>query len=565
MKWLLTALDTMIELVQSLPPQERRRERRLEEFRRSIMRLRNVDEGLTEILSFSSELFGTPHVGILIWDEEQGQFVNRCNVPGLRSSWNVYDPFFVTITEYDRVLTVRDAAAMTDEHDRQVLLRFFEDTKASLLLPLILNETVLAVLFIGPCKVPDLSLVEDFRAYAVLALSNSIIYTRVESLLVSLEDKVSERTRQLEEATNQMIQSEKMATLGVMVAGVAHELNTPSGVILNASENLFERLDSFFERLAFQEWLVDPDLVNRFLDMVRFFHFHMLTGNPSMPSSAFQLRRRLKQSFEELSIDSSGELASFFIDHGFIGKLEEASTEHIAERLRSDSLFSQIVSLYRGIDEDARKHYLGYLHDIAGIYRNVRNITSSATSIARLVKALRIYSRSGAGDFVSASIEELLDATLELMGSIWKKGIRIERRFGGVPDIECDPDRLNQVWSNLLVNAYQAVRDRPDPLIVISTESMKDAVRVSIRDNGPGIPEAACEKIWDPFFTTKEQGEGTGLGLSIVRRIVEEHGGLIDFSTGENGTEFRVELPLKKANRQQILRHPPGPGRYDWR
>jgi hypothetical protein len=140
MKWLLPVLDTLIAFVHSLPPQqEQRREHRLEEFRRSIMRLRNVDDGLTEILSFSSELFQTSHVGILIWDEDRGQFVSRCMVPGLRSAWNVYDPFFVTITEYDRVITLKELAFLRDAHDREVLLRFCKETQASLILPLILN------------------------------------------------------------------------------------------------------------------------------------------------------------------------------------------------------------------------------------------------------------------------------------------------------------------------------------------------------------------------------------------------------------------------------------------
>lgn len=566
MKWLLPVLDTLIAFVHSLPPQqEQRREHRLEEFRRSIMRLRNVDDGLTEILSFSSELFQTSHVGILIWDEDRGQFVSRCMVPGLRSAWNVYDPFFVTITEYDRVITLKELAFLRDAHDREVLLRFCKETQASLILPLILNETVLAVLFVGSCPAPDIALIEDFRTYAVLALSNSIIYTRVESLLVSLEDKVRERTQQLEEATNQMIQSEKMATLGVMVAGVAHELNTPSGVILNASENLFETLDSFLDRMAIHEWLPDTDRIDRFIEIIRFFNYHMLTGNPSLPSSAFQLRRRLKLTFEELSIQGGDELASFFIDHGFMTDIEAAGVEQVSERIKTESLFAQIVILYGEIDEGARSRFIGYLRDIAGIYRNVKNITASAASIARLVKALRIYSRSGAGDFVKASIEELLDTTLEIMSSIWKNQVHLDRHYASIPSIECDPDRLNQVWSNLLVNAYHAVRGRSDPTIVLATEAVGDRVCVRIRDNGPGIPEGIREKVWDPFFTTKEQGEGTGLGLSIVRRIVEEHGGTIRFTTDDRGTEFVVELPLEGKNRTQVARNAPGPGRYDWR
>jgi signal transduction histidine kinase len=566
MKWILSVLDTLIAIVHSLPPDPNKSaERRLEEFRRSIMRLRNVNDGLTEILSFSSELFQTSHVGILIWDEDRGQYISHCTVKGLRSAWNVYDPFFVTITDYDRVILLEEMVRLRNAHDREVLLRFFQETQSSLILPLILNETVIAVLFVGPCHPPAMTVMEDFRTYAVLALSNSVIYTRLESLLVSLEDKVRERTQQLEEATKQMIQSEKMATLGVMVAGIAHELNTPSGVILNASENLLRTLDSFLDRIAVYEWLRDESLIHRFVEILRFFNYHLLTGNPSVPSGAFQLRRRLKQALEESGVEGAEELASFFVEYGFVTDMEAALSERTNERLKNDSLFGQIVSLYREIDQDFRSHFIGYLRDLAAMYRNVKNITASAAGIARLVKALRMYSRSGTGDFVKARVEELLDTTLEIMGSIWKNQVQLERQYAGLPEIQCDPDRLNQVWSNLLMNAYHAVRGRNNPAIMIFTESMGDHVRVRIHDNGPGIPEAIREKIWDPFFTTKEQGEGTGLGLSIVRRIVEEHGGTVRFTTDDHGTEFIVDLPIENKNRSSTVRTAPGPGRYDWR
>jgi len=569
MKWLLSTVDFAIHLVKSIPVRSQRSSQdRLEEFRRSIMRLRNINDGIAEVLSFSTELFGTEHVGILVWDEDLGQFVNRSQVEGLRSSWNVYDPFFVTVTEYDRVLSLKEMSLVKDLNDRQTLLSFFRDTHASFVLPLILNETVIAVIFVGNCIAPDVSLIEDFRTYAVLALSNSIIYTRVESLLVSLEDKVKERTKQLEEATNQMIQSEKMATLGVMVAGVAHELNTPSGIIINASENLFQTTESFLDQLSIHEWLTDTIQISQFVKIVKFFTFHVLKGPPIRPASGFALRRRLRQSFEELNVlhEDTDELAAFFIDHGFIPKIEDAGKDEVERRLATENVFSLIVGLYSEIDANDRKEMLSYLHNVGSIYRNVKNITSSATGIAKLVKALRIYSRSSAGDFVKSNIEELLDTTLEILGSIWKGNMGLWRNYGNIGMIECDPDRLNQIWSNLLMNAYHATRDRPEPTIQLKTEDLNDRVRITIRDNGSGIPEQVQEKIWDPFFTTKDQGEGTGLGLSIVRRIIEEHNGTIHFETAANqGTAFIIELPKCHENRAAKPSRKPGLGRYDWR
>lgn len=560
MNWIITALDKMISIVKGPTPVRTsvRRAARLEEFRRSIMKLRNINESAAEILSFTTELFRTQHVGILIWNEETGQYLNRCSIPGLRESWPVYDPFLVTITEYDQVLRLGDLIDIQDANDRMILSQFFEEMKAEFLLPLILNETVLAVLFIGPVEDLTLSpfLIEDFRGYAVLALSNSIIYTRVESLLVSMEDKVKERTTQLEEATNQMIQSEKMAMLGVMVAGVAHELNTPSGVILNAAKNLQETVESFVGR---------PPPEGNFAEIVQLFNHHIQSGNTALPTSAFQIRRQLQKSLEAIGIDGGKELASFFVDHNFFANIDDVTEEKLKERLKTATFTAKIIHMYKGLSATAKSEMIGELEDLAGIHRNAKNILASASNIARLVKALRIYSRSGSGDFVQANIEESLETTLEILSSIWKHNVEIDRNYNHIPLIACDPDQLNQVWSNLLMNAYHASRSSNQPKIRILTELIDSEVLVRIQDTGTGIPEEIREKIWDPFFTTKEQGEGTGLGLSIVRRIIENHDGVIYFETGKSGTEFFIRLPIKRRERKNKPSRQSEYGRYDWR
>ncbi|MBW7859104.1 MAG: hypothetical protein H3C43_12620, partial [Leptonema sp. (in: Bacteria)] len=135
MNWIITALDKMISIVKGPTPVRTsvRRAARLEEFRRSIMKLRNVDESAAEILSFTTELFRTQHVGILIWNEKSGQYLNRCSISGLRESWPVYDPFLVTITEYDQVLRLGDLLDIQSSEDRQILSQFFDEMKAEFL------------------------------------------------------------------------------------------------------------------------------------------------------------------------------------------------------------------------------------------------------------------------------------------------------------------------------------------------------------------------------------------------------------------------------------------------
>lgn len=544
----------------------------MEEYRRSMMRLRQTEQCESEILAFARDVFQTEHVGLLLWDEDRGMFVNHRSLPGARSEWNIYDPFFLTISEMDRVLSYEDVPSVADPEDRKNLVEFCADTGARWIVPMVLNEAVLAVLFAGeppPVHGVDRALLEDLRSYGALSLSNSIIYTRVEALLLSLEDKVKERTRQLEDATNQMIQSEKMATLGVMVAGVAHELNTPSGVILNASANLVANMESLMDRIIVSDWLSSPEQASRFARITRFFHFHLLATNPGIPRNAYQLRQQVGDALHRVGVDGAGELAAFLAEYGFFDDPRSLDADRLRERLEGDHLLSMIVGLYTELEASVRPFCLGYLRDIAGIHRNARNIAVSGKSISRLVKALRIYSRSGKGDVVPANLVELIESTLEVLGSVWKHQVEVERRLAPLPVIPCDPDALNQVWSNLLMNAYQAAREKESPRLGIETrlEESGQYVRVSVSDNGPGIPEALSDRIWDPFFTTKEQGQGTGLGLAIVRRIVEEHQGEISYVTGHDGTVFTVRLPIERKKGRQMA--PPqsslSAGRYDWR
>jgi signal transduction histidine kinase len=134
--------------------------------------------------------------------------------------------------------------------------------------------------------------------------------------------------------------------------------------------------------------------------------------------------------------------------------------------------------------------------------------------------------------------------------------MKLVKRLGNIPAIECYPGKLNQVFMNILTNSIHATQERHDPdfvpeIDVTTTLVNENAIRVSIKDNGIGMPPEVKARIFEPFFTTKDVGKGTGLGLSIVFKIIEAHGGSIDINTAVNeGTEFIITLPVKreKAN-----------------
>jgi signal transduction histidine kinase len=144
---------------------------------------------------------------------------------------------------------------------------------------------------------------------------------------------------------------------------------------------------------------------------------------------------------------------------------------------------------------------------------------------------------------LKANLNESLESTLTLLHSSYKNRIEVEKLYGDLPEIDCFPGQINQVFMNILSNAIQAIPDKGN--IYIKTSQEYNMAKISIRDSGSGMPEEVRKKIFDPFFTTKDVGKGTGLGLSISFGIIQKHNGEIEvFSTPGEGTEFIIKIPL---------------------
>jgi PAS domain S-box-containing protein len=162
-----------------------------------------------------------------------------------------------------------------------------------------------------------------------------------------------------------------------------------------------------------------------------------------------------------------------------------------------------------------------------------------------IVENLRTFSRMDEAAVKEADIHENLEITLSLLGNEIRDRIAVHREYGDIPLLECNIGQLNQVLMNLIMNACQAIPDRGD--LWIRTRVKDEALTVSIRDNGVGIPKGQLSRIFDPFFTTKEPGQGTGLGLAIAFGVVKEHGGNIEVqSQVGKGSTFTVKIPIKR-------------------
>jgi len=159
-----------------------------------------------------------------------------------------------------------------------------------------------------------------------------------------------------------------------------------------------------------------------------------------------------------------------------------------------------------------------------------------------VVGSLKNFARVDEAEFKKADLHEGIESTLTIVQYQLKNRIRVEKQYGNIPLVDCHPNRLNQVFMNLLVNAAQAIQG--EGTITITTARKGDSVRISISDTGAGIPAENLSKVFDPGFTTKGVGVGTGLGLSICYKIIEEHQGKIDVESGDKGTTFTITLPL---------------------
>ena len=224
-----------------------------------------------------------------------------------------------------------------------------------------------------------------------------------------------------------------------------------------------------------------------------------------------------------------------------------------------DEYVENLISLVKWVDEqqelpeeirsafETMKEELGYDYMVTDSAKLIESIREGAERSATIVRDLKVFSRTGAGEMREACMVTGVETTLNLIAPTLRHRITVERDFEqGLPKVLCNAGHINQVFMNILTNAAQAIEGEGTISIRIrKLVEDGDHVEVSVRDSGPGISEEDMAKIMDPFFTTKPVGEGTGLGLSISQSIIRKHGGQLrcDSKLGEGAT-FTVSLPV---------------------
>ena len=215
--------------------------------------------------------------------------------------------------------------------------------------------------------------------------------------------------------------------------------------------------------------------------------------------------------------------------------------EALANNIKSNNhdLLSSMVNDLADTKMEIRFDFI--MSDFSKLIQESRD---GAFRVYKIVRDLRGFARADDAERKFADINASLDSTLNIVWNELKYKAEVIKDYGEIPEIECLPTQLNQVFMNILVNAAHSIKNRGK--ITIKTYSEGERVFVEISDTGAGIPEENLTKIFDPFFTTKEPGKGTGLGLSIVYGIIKKHNGEIKVKSkvGE-GTTFIIELPVK--------------------
>jgi two-component system NtrC family sensor kinase len=213
-------------------------------------------------------------------------------------------------------------------------------------------------------------------------------------------------------------------------------------------------------------------------------------------------------------------------------------------QLQSHTNLDQMLPLLR---HPASERILDIAYGISTISTNAGNINTAVDRVAKIIFALKSFSRFGGVQvWTESDLAEGLETVLTIYQNQIKHGTELIRQFQEMPQVRCLPDEINQVWTNLIHNALQAMDYKGT--LTISVRREGDEALVSVSDTGCGISPELQKRIFEPFFTTKATGEGTGLGLDIVRKIVEKHQGRINVeSEVGHGSTFTVHLPIAGA------------------
>jgi len=343
-----------------------------------------------------------------------------------------------------------------------------------------------------------------------------------------LQDRRRLRELELAYLNQEMMlrQSEKLATLGTLAAGLAHELNNPAAATKRAAlqmKELLIHLNTAQTALSHHQLSVkERESIDDILSQLE----NRTSGGFSSLERSDK-ESELEEWLEEIEVDNSWSVAPILVSAGF----DVSSLRSMTEHLHPDILIAVINLL-------AAK---------APIHALVEEIAEGSSRISTIVTGVKGYSFLDQAPVQKININDGIENTLLVLKNTIGEGIRIHRNYGEIPPVMAYGSDLNQVWTNILVNAVDAMHGTGNLRIVTRREDQMAVVE--IEDDGPGIPKEILPKVFDPFFTTKPPGAGPGLGLATSFGIItQKHKGAITARSQPASTVFTVRLPLSQDN-----------------
>ncbi len=325
----------------------------------------------------------------------------------------------------------------------------------------------------------------------------------------------------------QLRQQEKMAALGKMSAGLAHELNNPGAAAKRAASLLRENFQNL-QNLTLQLNLLSNEQL-KFLTDIKYQAIEYASNAPSLdPLAQSDQEDEVTDWLEDHQVSNAWKLSPTLITAG----LDTSKLDLLADNIPPDCL----------------DNVLTWLESAIASYKLIDEIEQSTSRISDLVKAIKGYSYMDQAPLQEIDVHEGIENTLLILHHRLKQGVTVHRNYDRtVPRINAYASELNQVWTNLIDNAVDAMDGKGE--LTISTHKDHSCIVVEIADTGVGIPRAIQSRIFEPFLTTKGVGKGTGLGLEIAYRIVvNRHKGDIYFDSKPGDTRFRVRLPVEPTN-----------------
>jgi signal transduction histidine kinase len=346
------------------------------------------------------------------------------------------------------------------------------------------------------------------------------LFHRMPELTRRLVGLLADRIREVTRAEQQR---EKLASLGKLSAGLAHELNNPSAAARRSAAALRDCLARL--RAAARSTTIGPEDCGKLAQTEEEIRSSLTPAQFKDEFARVEREEAIQSWLESHNVPEAWKLAPHLADanvaDGHLAHFAEAAGASVGSEL---SRFATLLEMDRIAEE----------------------LDHSSTRISDLIRAIKEYSYMDQGSMQEVDIEHSIENTLTIMHHKLKRGITVTRDYApGLPKVMASGSELNQVWTNLIDNAADAMKGSGKLGVRIAREN--DFILVEIADNGPGIPPEVKSRIFDPFFTTKGVGEGTGLGLDVVSRIIKNVRGQISVTSVPGDTRFQVRIPIQAA------------------